>query len=112
MENLVRVLLACRVAIGVMGTTIILVGVARAFWSFCSLEIRLRGRELLEKRDQARIRLGSYLLLGLEFLIAADIINTMIKPTLQDLALLGSIVVIRTVLSYFLTREMRQQGVK
>jgi len=44
--------------------------------------------------------------MGLEFLIIADMIRTVINPTLQELAVLGSIVVIRTIVSYFLDREM------
>ena len=39
-------------------------------------------------------------------MIAADIIETITHPTLQDVALLGGIVVIRTVISYFLDREL------
>jgi uncharacterized membrane protein len=47
--------------------------------------------------------------LGLEFLIAADIIRTIIRPTLEELAILGGIVVIRTVISYFLGKEIGQR---
>ena len=50
--------------------------------------------------------LGYYLLLGLEFLIAADIINTLVRPTPQDLLVLGAIVAIRTVISYSLNTEL------
>ena len=42
------------------------------------------------------------LLLGLDFLIAADIIHTILEHTLEDLAQLGGIVVIRIAPSYFL----------
>jgi uncharacterized membrane protein len=57
--------------------------------------------------DRRRLRhaLGYYLLLGLEFLIAADIIDTLMKPSPQDLLILGAIVVIRTVISYSLKSE-------
>jgi uncharacterized membrane protein len=55
---------------------------------------------------QVRLTVGSYLLLGLEFLIAADIIRTIVKPTLEELAILGGIVVIRTIISYFLGKEL------
>jgi len=60
-----------------------------------------------------RIRhtVGAYLLLGLEFLIAADIIRTIVKPTLEELAILGGIVIIRTIISYFLGKEI-SNGVK
>ena len=59
---------------------------------------------------QVRLTVGSYLLLGLEFLIAADIIRTIVKPTLEELAILGGIVVIRTIISYFLGKELGDNG--
>lgn len=50
--------------------------------------------------------LGSYVLLSLEILIAADIIESIINPTTTDLFRLGAVVVIRTVISYFLHKEI------
>lgn len=55
-----------------------------------------------------RLNFGYYLLTGLEFLIAADIIHTILDPTLQDLGVLGGTVIIRIVLTYFLNREVEQ----
>jgi uncharacterized membrane protein len=47
------------------------------------------------------------LLLGLEFLVAADIVRTVaIEPTLNNVAILGALVVVRTVLSWSLVVEM------
>lgn len=54
-----------------------------------------------------RASFGTYLLLGLEFLIASDILKTVLEPGLNELAILGGIVVLRTVLSIFLNREIR-----
>lgn len=45
------------------------------------------------------------LIFGLEFIIAADLLSTIIAPTFEDVILLGAIVGIRTVLSYFLSKE-------
>ena len=54
-----------------------------------------------------RSNLGSAILLGLEFLVAGDIINTVaIEPTLQSLLVLGGIVLIRTFLSFSLEVEI------
>lgn len=50
--------------------------------------------------------LGSYVLLSLEVLIIADIIESIINPTFQDIIKLALIVIIRTVISYFLHREI------
>jgi uncharacterized membrane protein len=51
-------------------------------------------------------RYGVWLLLGLEFELAADIISSVVSPTWQDLGELGAIAVIRTFLNYFLERDL------
>jgi len=51
-------------------------------------------------------RFGVWLLLGLEFALAADIITSVISPTWQDIGELGAIAVIRTFLNYFLERDL------
>lgn len=54
-----------------------------------------------------RSNFGRSILLGLEFLIAADIINTVaVTPTLQSVIVLGAIVIIRTFLSFSLELEI------
>jgi uncharacterized membrane protein len=54
-----------------------------------------------------RASLGRSILLGLEFLVAADIINTVaIDPTLQSVAVLAAIVLVRTFLSFSLEVEI------
>lgn len=54
-----------------------------------------------------RSNFGRSILLGLEFLIAADIINTVaVAPTLQSVIVLGAIVLIRTFLSFSLELEI------
>ena len=51
-------------------------------------------------------RYGVWLLLGLEFELAADIISSVVSPTWQDLVKLGAIAVIRTFLNYFLEKDL------
>ncbi|MEE2952336.1 MAG: DUF1622 domain-containing protein [Pseudomonadota bacterium] len=56
---------------------------------------------------QFRSSLGKAILLGLEFLVAADIINTVaIEPTLESVAVLAGVVLIRTFLSFSLEVEI------
>ena len=64
-----------------------------------------------EERGEAmatlRSNFGRSILLGLEFLIAADIINTVaVTPTLESVTVLGAIVIIRTFLSFSLELEI------
>ena len=51
-------------------------------------------------------RFGTWLLLGLEFELAADIIASVVSPTWQDIGELGAIAVVRTFLNYFLERDL------
>jgi len=54
-----------------------------------------------------RQNLGRAILLGLELLVAGDIIKTVaVAPTLQNMAVLGAIVIIRTFLSFSLELEI------
>ena len=54
-----------------------------------------------------RVTLARSILLGLEFLVAADIIGTVaVEPTLDNLLVLGLIVIIRTILSFALQIEI------
>jgi uncharacterized membrane protein len=53
-------------------------------------------------------RFGVWLLLGLEFELAADIIGSVISPTWKDIGELGAIAVIRTFLNYFLEKDLEE----
>jgi uncharacterized membrane protein len=72
------------------------------------------GRYFFHQRQQAddayrrfKEKIGKALLLGLEFLVAADIIRTVaLSPTLQNIAVLGVLVLIRTFLSWSLVVEI------
>jgi uncharacterized membrane protein len=56
-----------------------------------------------------RLDLGRFLVLGLEFQLAADILRTAIAPRFTQLAQLAAIAAIRTVLNFFLGREIKEQ---
>src|SRR5262249_33376022 len=94
--------------IGLLGVMVIVFGVLCGLVRFIRAEITAaRGESVDEARKQLRHVLGYYLLLGLEFLIAADIIDTLAKPKPQEMIILGSIVAIRTVISYSLNGELK-----
>jgi uncharacterized membrane protein len=60
------------------------------------------------KRKQIWQRFGVWLLLGLEFELAADIIRTVVSPTWRDLGELAAIAAIRTFLNYFLEKDVER----
>ena len=61
------------------------------------------------KKDVWR-RFGMWLLLGLEFELAADIVRSVISPSWLEIAQLGAIAVIRTFLNYFLEKDLESSG--
>ena len=64
-------------------------------------------REVPDAYQQYKVRLGRALLLGLELLVAADIIRTVaLEPTLQNVIVLAVLVVVRTFLSWSLVVEI------
>ncbi|MFB2972502.1 DUF1622 domain-containing protein [Aerosakkonema sp. BLCC-F183] len=67
-----------------------------------------RGRQHIDSTESIRLQLGRVLTLGLEFTVASDILRTAVAPTRQDILNLGAIVLLRTLLNYFLEREIRQ----
>jgi len=83
----------------------ILWGFIKAIFDFFMLRIK---NKAISSNDIKVIRcyLGTYLLLGLEIMIVADIIKTVLNQTTEDLIFLGGIVIIRTILSYFLNKEI------
>jgi len=96
--------------IGVLGVLVIVFGVLCGLARFIRSELHAaRGVNVVEDRRSLRHLLGYYLLLGLEFLIAADIIDTLMKPSVQDLIVLGTIIIIRTVISWSLNAELKSE---
>jgi uncharacterized membrane protein len=96
--------------IGVLGVLVIVFGVLCGLVRFIRAEFSAaRGLSVDDERKRLRHVLGYYLLLGLEFLIAADIIDTLMKPQPQEMIVLGAIVTIRTVISYSLNGELKAE---
>lgn len=67
----------------------------------------LRGRSMRSAYEEVRLVLGRGILLGLEFLVAADIVHTVaVELTFQTVGVLAIIVLIRTFLSVTLELEL------
>ncbi|MGH7466690.1 MAG: DUF1622 domain-containing protein [Longimicrobiales bacterium] len=90
----------------VVATTIVTAGALVAIWRL--LQGTLRLGHVTIKRMEIWRGFAMSLLLGLEFMLAADIVRTAIAPTWQDIGQLAAIAAIRTVLSYFLERDLEQ----
>ena len=103
-HNIINIVSLC---LNIVGALIVLLGTAVSLVEFLRKEIFERS-EVVRLNEAIRIKLGSYLVLGLEFFIAGDIVKTIITPTWESLGILGAIVVIRTILSYFLTKDLKK----
>lgn len=56
-----------------------------------------------------RLRFGRWLVLALEFQLAADIVATTVAPSMEALTRLAAIAAIRTFLNYFLQKELEAE---
>ena len=95
------------VIIDAMALIIVAIGTAEAFltglWAAFPAPAHNRFREIL-------VRYGRWLVAGLTFQLAADIIGTSIAPSWQEVGQLGAIAVIRTFLNFFLERDLAELG--
>ena len=84
-----------------------------AILNICSIGILVAGKKNYAERNtrnaDTRKLLASYILLSLEVLVVADIIESVIKPTWTDILKLALIIIIRTVISYFLNQEIEDK---
>jgi uncharacterized membrane protein len=100
--------LAGGVALALEGVAVLLIviGAATAVTSIAAAVWRQRWAYRSLKHAWAR--LGVWLLLGLEFMLAADVVRTAISPSWDDLGQLATIAVIRTFLNYFLEKDVER----
>ena len=89
------------VLVDIVGVSVILIGLVLGFLEL--LYGFVKHLQIPNRYDLLRIRIGKALLLGLEILVASDVIRTVaLQPTLQNLLILGVLIVIRTILSWTL----------
>lgn len=100
-------------ASGVETAAAALIGLAAIEATLRSLLLFLPHRDLghaagphADAKEVVRLRLGRWLAVALEFELAADILRTAVAPTWNEIGQLAAIVVLRTVLNYFLQAEI------
>ena len=96
---------------GVEGAAAVLIGLAAVQAMLGSLRLFLPGVPVRtvggrDAKEVVRLTLGRWLAVALEFELAADILRTAITPSWNDIGQLAAIVVLRTVLNYFLQQEI------
>jgi uncharacterized membrane protein len=96
-----NVLLYIRELIGMIGVIVICAGALRSIYQLFLLVLY---RE--HDTNYIRLQFGDCVILGLEFMVGADIIGSLVAPDYYNLGMLAIIVIIRTILSYFLSQEL------
>lgn len=107
MEDLFRVI-SEPVALTLESLSVLMIvfGAIQSVARIAPLLIRRAGTQ--EMLRDAWLILARWLLLGLEFMLAADIVKTAISPSWEDIGQLAAIAVIRTFLNYFLERDIER----
>jgi uncharacterized membrane protein len=98
-ENVVVIVNAIALFIIVIGTIEAFLRSTRAIFSGSATSHELRN---------AYLHYARWLVAGLTFQIAADVIETSIAPTWEEIGRLGAIAVIRTFLNFFLERDLAE----
>ncbi len=92
---------------GIEAAAAVLIAVAALEAMLRALALLLPGTDALnDQKEAVRLRLGHWLTVAIEFELAADILRTAVAPTWNDIGQLAAIVVLRTVLNYFLQQEI------
>jgi uncharacterized membrane protein len=91
-----------KLGVEAVGALIIGYGVVLAIYQFV---LHFRDKDP-RNFNHVRLTLGKYLTLALEFQVGADILSTAIAPSWAQIGKLAAIVSIRTILNYFLSREV------
>ena len=78
--------------------------------TFRAVVLCFRPSATAQQKNEIRLTLARWLALGLEFELAADILNTAVTPTWTDIEKLAAIATLRTALNYFLERELVQEA--
>lgn len=94
-------LLNIRTGINVIGITVITVAAVRSIGQLVHMAIHRN-----VSPNSIRLQFGNAVILGMEFMVGADLIGSLANPDYYNLGLLAILVLIRTVLSYFLSREL------
>ena len=102
-EHILGYLEKAGIAISMFAVAVIIVGFVVAAWGYAR---RFRETTQEDNFNLFKIQLGGALLLGLEILVLADVIETItVTPTFLSLAVLAAIVVVRTAVSWTLALE-------
>jgi uncharacterized membrane protein len=98
--------LAGAVALGVEASAAVLIAVGAVDALYNTARRLAPGLKGVIHKREIWVRFATWLLLALEFELAADVLRSAISPTWSDIGQLASIAAIRTFLNYFLEKDI------
>lgn len=104
LEFLKTITASVTISVEAAGALLVAYGAAEAL--FGSVLAIAHRRTSHAERKEVWLRFGVWLLLGLEFQLAADVVRTAVSPSWRDIGQLAAIAAIRTFLSFFLQRDL------
>ncbi|PHK93061.1 hypothetical protein CR162_20550 [Pseudoroseomonas rhizosphaerae] len=111
-EMVLRVIGWVVLAVEVVAALIVAGAAAEGAWRVLALLRRRAGAARDAAKQAVRLHLARWLMVALEFTLAADILRTVVAPSWDDIGQLAAIATLRTVLNLFLEREIAQAGRK
>lgn len=105
MQEILREL-AADTALAVEGVAVLLIVYGAIEAVIRTVRHLIRGTTPSGWRTEIFVEFGVWLLLGLQFALAADIVRSIIAPTWNDIGQLAAIAAIRTFLNYFLEKDI------
>src|SRR5262245_56246185 len=85
---------------------IVAVGVIQAVFHLCRYALNQQGGT--GRRKQIWLGLALWLVLALEFELAADIVRSVLSPSWQDIGQLAAVGAVRTLLNFFLEKDLEK----
>ena len=90
-----------------LGALVIFLGALVAVYQLGAQAFNARYHNQAFDFDRIRLNLGKMIILGLEFIVASDVVETTTTPDYYSLGILGVLVIIRTVLNFTLDRDLK-----
>ena len=106
MEVLKHIFFVVAEVIEFIAIGILIFGLIKSLFNYLKTEFKEKFHTPIRLLQIIRCEIGIYILLALDFLIAADLIQTVTDLTQEKLIELGVMIVLRTIIGYFLGKEV------
>src|SRR5262245_13079810 len=102
--------IALSVALATEAAAVLIIAIGALQAIFGLVKYGISPKRVVGTRKAIWMGLAVWLLLGLEFELAADVVRSVVSPEWADIGQLAAIAVIRTFLNYFLEKDLEKYG--